>query len=167
MFRNMTFLSSGLEHLACQILALQPLQWQLEMESSGTPDDFLAGFDALAQAVRRARGGNGGAPNGGLSLFKNGLLEVVADKQTARVPELAALERREIVQRPRSDEDRRAVAVTLTYRGRELLSAEQEWLRGRQRAFYASLPSSEQQLAPDLLFRLAALIDDLAAGPEA
>jgi DNA-binding MarR family transcriptional regulator len=152
------------------------------MESSGTPDDFLAGFDALAQAVRRARGGNGGATNGGLSLSQYGLLEVLADKQTARVQELAAhagitastatrildaLERREIVQRTRSDEDRRAVAVTLTYRGRELLSAEQEWLRGRQRAFYASLPSFEQQLAPDLLFRLAALIDDLAAGPEA
>jgi hypothetical protein len=39
-------------------------------------------------------------------------------------------------------------------------------LRGRQRAFYASLPEVERELAPDLLMRLAALIDELAAGPQ-
>ena len=152
------------------------------MESSGASHDFLAGFDALAQAVRRARGANGRSPNGGLTLSQYGLLEILSDQPTARVQELAAhagitastatrildaLERREIVQRTRSDEDRRAVAVSLTYHGRQLLDAEQEWLRGRQRAFYAALPSAEQSLAPDLLFRLAALIDELAAGPDA
>ena len=40
-----------------------------------------------------------------------------------------------------------------------------EWLRGRQRAFYAGLPAHERELAPDLLIRLAGLIDELAAGP--
>jgi DNA-binding MarR family transcriptional regulator len=150
------------------------------MNSSGATD-FVAGFDALAQAVRRARGTNGRSSNGGLSLSQYALLEVLADQRSARVQELAAhagitastatrildaLERREVVQRTREDDDRRAVAVSLTDHGQALVNAEQEWLRGRQRAFYASLPSDEQKLAPDLLFRLAALIDELAAGPE-
>jgi DNA-binding MarR family transcriptional regulator len=150
------------------------------MESSGA-SDFVAGFDALAQAVRRARGANGGPPNGALTLSQYGLLEVLADRETARVQELAAhagitastatrildaLERRDVVRRTRSDEDRRAVAVSLTDAGRRLVHAEQEWLRGRQRAFYAALPTGERDLAPDLLFRLAALIDELAAGPD-
>jgi DNA-binding MarR family transcriptional regulator len=145
---------------------------------SNVSTDFLTGFDALAQAVRRARGAP--ASNGGLTLSQYGLLEVLTTRPAARVQELAghagiapstatrildALERRGIVQRVRSTEDRRAVAVTLTDVGRRLLGDEQEWLRGRQRAFYESLPPAEQELAPDLLLRLAALIDDLAAGP--
>lgn len=149
--------------------------------NSSEATDFVAGFDALAQAVRRARGTNGRSSNGGLSLSQYALLEVLADRRSARVQELAAhagitastatrildaLERREVVQRTREDDDRRAVAVSLTDHGQELVDAEQEWLRGRQRAFYADLPSDEQKLAPDLLFRLAALIDELAAGPE-
>jgi DNA-binding MarR family transcriptional regulator len=204
------------------------------MESAGT-SDFLAGFDALARAVRRARGAsargangrariangrarvpngrggsanrgagghighragaNGGAPgaNGtgsganragpdaGLTLSQYGLLELLVDRQSARVQELAAhagitpstatrildaLQRRGVVERNRSDEDRRAVAVSLTEAGRQVVHVEQEWLRGRQRTFYAALPGAEQELAPDLLFRLAALIDELAAGPD-
>jgi MarR family transcriptional regulator, organic hydroperoxide resistance regulator len=147
------------------------------MERSGT-EDFLAGFDALAQAVRRARGAT--ATDGGLTLSQYGLLEGLVGRRAARVQELAAnagispstatrildaLERRGIVRRTRSDEDRRAVAVSLTRLGEEVLQAQDEWLRGRQRAFYASLPTAEQALAPDLLLRLAALIDELAAGP--
>jgi DNA-binding MarR family transcriptional regulator len=146
------------------------------MRHSGT-EDFLAGFDALAQAVRRARGANGA--DGGLTLSQYGLLEGLHDRRAARVQELAAaagisastatrildaLERRGIVRRTRSRQDRRAVAVSLTGRGEELLRAERDWLRGRQSAFYASLPAAEQELAPDLLLRLAALIDELAAG---
>ena len=144
-------------------------------------EDFLAGFDALAQAVRRARGANGHASDGGLTLSQYGLLEGLANRRAARVQELAsaagisastatrildALERRGIVRRTRSSQDRRAVAVSLTSLGHDLLHAEEDWLRGRQRAFYASLPAAEQELAPDLLLRLAALIDELAAGPD-
>jgi hypothetical protein len=39
-------------------------------------------------------------------------------------------------------------------------------MRQRQRMFFDSLPAAERELAPDLLVRLAALIDDLAAGPD-
>jgi DNA-binding MarR family transcriptional regulator len=144
-------------------------------------DDFLAGFDALAQAVRRARGPNGHGADGGLTLSQYALLEGLHGRRAARVQELAAgagitastatrildaLERRGIVERAREDVDRRAVSVSLTTLGSELLHAEEDWLRGRQRSFYASLPPAEQELAPDLLLRLAALIDELAAGPD-
>jgi MarR family transcriptional regulator, organic hydroperoxide resistance regulator len=147
------------------------------MERSGS-EEFLTGFDALAQAVRRARGAGGA--DGGLTLSQYGLLEGLANRRAARVQELAAaagisastatrildaLERRGIVRRTRSDRDRRAVSISLTGQGEELLHAERDWLRGRQRTFYASLPAAEQELAPDLLLRLAALIDELAAGP--
>ena len=146
------------------------------MESNASTD-FVTAFDALAQAVRRARGAT--AANGGLTLSQYGLLEGLTSRPAARVQDLAgdaaiapstatrildALERRGVVRRARSLEDRRAVAVSLTKLGRELLEDQQEWLRGRQRAFYTSLPAAEQELAPDLLLRLAALIDELAAG---
>lgn len=142
--------------------------------------DFFSAFDAFAQAVRRARGA-AGAGNGGLTLSQYGLLEDLGGGHTARVQELAAgagitpstatrildaLERRGIVRRVRSREDRRVVTVSLTDLGERLVSSEREWLRGRQQAFYMSLPPEEQALAPDLLLRLASLIDELAAGPE-
>ena len=147
------------------------------MESNASTD-FVAAFDALAQAVRRARGAT--AANGGLTLSQYGLLEGLTNRPAARVQELAgdagvtpstatrildALERRGVVRRARSLDDRRAVAVSLTDLGQRLLEDQQEWLRGRQRAFYASLPPAEQDFAPDLLLRLAGLIEELAAGP--
>jgi DNA-binding MarR family transcriptional regulator len=143
--------------------------------------EFLSAFDAFAQAVRRARGAPAQAGDRALTLSQYALLQGLAERNAARVRELAddagvtastatrildALERRGIVRRTRVTEDRRAVAVTLTALGRDLLIAQDEWLRGRQRAFYAALPPAERELAPDLLARLAALIDELAEGPE-
>ena len=58
------------------------------------------------------------------------------------------------------------MTITLTALGRELLDSQHEWMRRRQRAFFAGLPADEQELAPDLLLRIAALIDELAAGSE-
>jgi DNA-binding MarR family transcriptional regulator len=104
----------------------------------------------------------------------------LADRDVARVSDLAAgagvtpstatrildaLERRGIVSRTRPPEDRRAVAITLTDTGRDVLSFHHRWVRERQRSFYARLPGVERELAPDLLVRLAALIDELATGP--
>lgn len=142
---------------------------------------FLAAFDAFTQAVRRARGARAHEPDRGLTLSQYGLLEPLADRADARVSELAeqagiapstasrildSLERRGIVARKRSAQDRRGVAVALTRAGSEVLSSEHDWLRARQRDFYTGLPADERTLAPDLLLRLAALIDELAAGPE-
>jgi DNA-binding MarR family transcriptional regulator len=145
-----------------------------------TVDGFLAAFYAFAQAVRRARGARAADPGRGLTLSQYGLLEPLADRADARVSELAeqagvapstasrmldALERRGIVARKREAQDRRGVAVALTRDGAKALSREHDWLRARQRDFFKSLPADERALAPELLRRLAALIDELAAGP--
>ncbi len=57
------------------------------------------------------------------------------------------------------------MSVALTERGRALFSQQRAWVRAREREFYASLPGRERELAPDLLLRLASLIDELATGP--
>jgi DNA-binding MarR family transcriptional regulator len=144
-------------------------------------DGFLLAFDGFAQAVRRARGATAQVREDALTLSQHALLQALSGREAARVQELAAeagitpstatrildaLERRAIVHRARSLEDRRGVTVTLTALGREALHRQDAWLRGRQRAFYAALPSGERDLAPDLLIRLTALIDELAAGPD-
>jgi len=150
-------------------------------EVGSVPEDrFLAAFEAFAQAVRRARGAPAQAGDRALTLSQYSLLQGLTDRDAARVQELAVdagitastatrildvLERRAIVERTRSDEDRRAVIVTLTASGRALLEGQTEWLRGCQRQFFATLPRRERELAPDLLLRLSAFIDELAAGP--
>jgi DNA-binding MarR family transcriptional regulator len=140
--------------------------------------DFLEAIDVFAQSVRRARGAP--ARETGLSLSQYALLIPLAERQEARIGELAAaagitpstatrimdaLERRGLVSRERASEDRRAVSVSLTHAGRALLDSQDEWVRDREKAFYAGLPGEERALAPDLLRRLATLIDELAAGP--
>jgi DNA-binding MarR family transcriptional regulator len=143
--------------------------------------DFLTAFDAFVQAVRRARGATSHAGDGALSLSQYSLLLGLGDREHARVQDLAAdagiaastatrildaLERRDVVRRTRSSEDRRAVTVALTARGRAVFGEQRDWIRRREREFYATLPQQERELAPDLLVRLAALIDALAAGPD-
>jgi DNA-binding MarR family transcriptional regulator len=141
--------------------------------------EFLASFDALAQAVRRARGTTHQDSEQALTLSQYAILQALTEREHARVSDLAteagiapstatrildALQRRAIVTRRRSPEDRRGVTVRLTDRGRDALNAQDAWMRGRQRAFFEGLPPRERELAPDLLVRLAALIDELAAG---
>jgi DNA-binding MarR family transcriptional regulator len=141
-------------------------------------EEFLTAFETFVQAVRRARGAT--AQNGGLTLSQYALLTGLGQRRSARVRDLAAeagitastatrildtLERRRVVDRVRAPEDRRTVTVTLTGEGRKLLHEEDEWLRARQVDFYSRLPADEKELAPDLLMRLATLIDELASGP--
>jgi DNA-binding MarR family transcriptional regulator len=143
-------------------------------------EDFLVAFEALAQAVRRARGAVAQDAPGRLTLSQYSLLLPLSDSDTARVSDLAAgagiapstasrildaLERRAIVRRARSEEDRRGVTVTLTDHGREALGQQHEWMRGRQIEFFDGLPEEEQLLVSDLLVRLAELIDELSCGP--
>ncbi|HEY2005327.1 MAG TPA: MarR family transcriptional regulator [Solirubrobacteraceae bacterium] len=152
-----------------------------EPDESDTMSDeaFLVSFETFAQAVRRARGG--AARDGALTLSQYGLLQAMSGRQAARVRDLAdeagiapstatrildVLERRAIVRRTRSADDRRGVTVSLTDAGRAALDSQAEWMRGRQLAFYQRLPEVERELAPDLLIRLAGLIDDLAGGPQ-
>ena len=143
-------------------------------------EDFLVAFETLAQAVRRARGAVAQDAPGRLTLSQYSLLLPLSGSDTARVSDLAAgagvapstasrildaLERRAIIRRTRSVEDRRGVTVTLTDHGRAALAQQHEWMRGRQLDFFAELPGDERQLVSDLLVRLAALIDELSCGP--
>ncbi len=147
---------------------------------TGGVDGFLDAFDTFVQAVRRARGGRAREHERALTLSQYGLLQPLGQSDGARVRDLAeqagiapstatrildALERRGIVDRRPSDSDRRGVKVTLTVAGRDVLRDEDDWLRAREREFYACLPDDERRLAPDLLLRLADLIDEMAAGP--
>jgi DNA-binding MarR family transcriptional regulator len=141
---------------------------------------FLDAFESLTQAIRRARGASAQDTPGQLTFSQYALLRALAGRDAARVSDLAgdaeitpstatrildALERRAIVSRARSAEDRRGVTVTLTEHGREALARQDAWMRGRQQAFYEQLPDGERELASGLLVRMAALIDELSAGP--
>ena len=143
-------------------------------------EQFLDAFDSLSQAIRRARGASAQDRAGTLTFSQYALLRALSDRDAARVRDLAgdaeiapstatrildALERRSIVRRARSAEDRRGVTVTLTEHGRRSLDRQDVWMQGRQRAFYEQLPDAERELAAGLLVRMAALIDELAAGP--
>jgi DNA-binding MarR family transcriptional regulator len=158
---------------------------ETEMELAITQDkderEFVLAFDAFTRAVRRARGAQPRSDAHTLTLSQYALLEVLAARDVARVAQLAedagitastatrildALERRGIVARQRASEDRRAVAVTLTDGGRELLVAQQEWVRERKRSFVRDLGEPQRAFVPELMRGLADLIDDLAAGPE-
>jgi DNA-binding MarR family transcriptional regulator len=142
---------------------------------------FLDAFDGFVRAVRRARGvAARGA--GGMTLSQYSLLEPMHARRVARVSELAeaagvsaptatrildTLERRGIVVRSPAADDRRGVDVALTDTGRDLLAARHEWLREQQQDLFRSLHGDARALAPELLDRLADLIDRLAAGPSA
>ena len=141
---------------------------------------FVAAFDAFARAVRRARGAQPRSPDS-LTLSQYALLEPLATRRRARVATLAeeagvtastatrildALERRGVVKRTRTPEDRRAVAITLTAEGRVALETQQDWVNERKREFVRSLPAGQRALLPEMMHGLAALIDALAAGPE-
>lgn len=144
------------------------------------PEPFLSGFEALAQAVRRARGAATSDLPDRLTLSQYSLLLPLAAGGAVRVSQLAAeagiapstasrildvLERRNIVRRAPSEHDRRGVVVSLTDPGRQALSRQDAWMRGRQVAFFAGLPAGEQAVVGDLLVRLADLIDQLSLGP--
>ncbi len=143
-------------------------------------DAFLDAFETLTQAIRRARGTSALDADGRLTFSQYALIRALAGREAARIGDLAgdaaispstatrildALERRALVRRHRSSEDRRGVTVTLTEAGRAALGRQDAWMRGRQRAFFEQLPGGERAFAPGLLVRMAALIDELAAGP--
>ena len=144
-------------------------------------EQFVDAFETLARAIRRARGALNTGSGESLTLSQYGLLLPLGGRSQARTGELAeaagitastatrildALERRGLVVRLQATDDRRAVAVRLTVRGRALLARHREWVRERQRDLYCELEPDEREVAPALLRKLGALIDELAAGPD-
>jgi DNA-binding MarR family transcriptional regulator len=76
------------------------------------------------------------------------------------VGRMDALERNGLVERRRSDEDRRAYEISLTPKGRRML----EKLRGEARDwakhFFRALTASEEKQLNGLLLKLAATVDE-------
>ena len=74
---------------------------------------------------------------------------------------LDGLEREGIVERRPSSEDRRAVEIALTDRGRELHALKREQVAAKRAALFASLSPTERESAEHLLKRLAEAIEEL------
>jgi DNA-binding MarR family transcriptional regulator len=71
------------------------------------------------------------------------------------------LERDGIVERHRSDSDRRVVMVTLTESGRALLAEKRERWRARGRQALAGVSDEHLLAAADVMHRMAAMLDEL------
>jgi DNA-binding MarR family transcriptional regulator len=169
----------GFEGLADCVGEAQPPDAGLDPRPTAGSDAFICALDTLAQAMRRARGASP-YDRDLLTISQLSLLSPLSAGDEARVSDLAsaasispstatrildALERRGVVRRTRSVEDRRGVTVSLTKLGREVLGRQEEWARDRKHAFYADLAPAEQHVVSDLLIGLAGLVDELAFGP--
>jgi DNA-binding MarR family transcriptional regulator len=102
-------------------------------------------FDVLA-ALRRA-----GAP---YQLTPTALMRTALVTSGAITQRLDRLEERGLITRERSDEDGRAVVVTLTAAGREALDAALPDHLETERQLLEGLPSADRALLADLLRRL-------------
>jgi len=91
-----------------------------------------------------------------------GELAKAADLSPASVSTmLDHLERDGIVERRRSDEDRRVVVVTLTDSGRALVADKRERWRARAAAALDGVSDEHLDAAADVMHRLAGMLDEL------
>jgi MarR family transcriptional regulator, organic hydroperoxide resistance regulator len=143
---------------------------------SSTQHELTEALHDFFQAARRARGRAARDPSpGGLSLAQYHLLEPLgAGPRTNReLAELAGVSAptatrivdglldRGFVSRVEDPTDRRAVVISLTPSGRAALNTkEREYAAGRKR-IAAALDPHEQEVAAELLRRLAAVIEEL------
>jgi DNA-binding MarR family transcriptional regulator len=71
------------------------------------------------------------------------------------------LERDGIVERRRSDSDRRVVVVSLTAQGRDLLERKRDAWRARWQDALADVPAEHLAAAADVMHRMAGILDEL------
>lgn len=138
-------------------------------------DRFAAAWDEFVLALRRsqARGQNS---RDELTLAQYYALAQLRDEDALPLSQLAegagiapptatrlvdSLERVGLVQRSRSQGDRRTVLVSLTRAGREALRRKQAQIGRRRRIVYERLEPEERRQAERLLHHLAELIDQL------
>jgi MarR family transcriptional regulator, organic hydroperoxide resistance regulator len=143
--------------------------------TEGTEDVRLA-FVELMGAERRLRARDQKCGPGDLTqaqiraLFKLDLEGEATAGDLAKAAELSPasvsamldhLERDGIVERRRSETDRRVVVVSLTASGRALLAEKRERWRARGREALAGLSDAELHAAADVMRRMAAMLDEL------
>jgi DNA-binding MarR family transcriptional regulator len=139
-------------------------------------EGFTSAWDAFLAATRRARGRAAQAQGGELTLSQFHVLAALSEESELRIGELAlaagvapptatrmlqGLERDGIVKRLASSEDRRAVSIRLTTKGRRLLDEKRALIAAKRRSLYGSLSPAEREQAQHLLARLAEAIDEL------
>jgi DNA-binding MarR family transcriptional regulator len=128
------------------------------------------------QAARRARGrATRDSSPGGLSLAQYHLLEPLGEgpRTNRELAELAGISaptatrivdgllQRGLVSRVEDPTDRRAVVISLTAEGRSALGKKQRQYAARRNRVAEALEPHEQEVATELLRRLAAVIEEL------
>lgn len=141
---------------------------------------FGNSFKAAMAAVRRLRGRETHHP-GELSYAQYSLLfglahggalpardlAYAADLSPATVAQmLEGLERAGLVERVRSDQDKRLVLTSLTAHGRDVVERRREQLEPRWRAALAGFSDEDLLCAAAILERLREMFDQLALGTE-
>jgi DNA-binding MarR family transcriptional regulator len=146
-------------------------------QSSAEVEAFFDAWDELVRAQHRARGRFNRAPDvPELSLSQYHLLEPLAGAGPMCVGELAVaadvatptatrmldgLERRGLVTRARSEDDRRQVRVALSDAGAELVERKRGVIREARREVFDTLSASDRRGAARVLKALAAAIEEL------
>jgi DNA-binding MarR family transcriptional regulator len=158
------------------------VQQSLETDAPTTPqpyEEFGLAFKAAMGAVRRLRGRETHRP-GDLSYAQYGLLfglaqggalparelADVADLSPPTVTEmLETLSRAGLVERERSEDDKRVVLTSLTDQGQQVVDERRAVLDVRWRAALADFSDEDLQTAAAMLDRIRELFDDLAEHP--
>jgi MarR family transcriptional regulator, organic hydroperoxide resistance regulator len=128
-------------------------------------------------SIRRARGRAARQHGSELTLSQFGILKALAASDTGlRIGELAeaaaiaaptasrmidTLEKEGIVGRHRSRTDRRAIAITLTAKGREMFDRKEAVIEAKRDEMFRSLSPAEREGAERLLRRMADLMEEL------
>ena len=143
-------------------------------------DGLVAVVDAWNEffaSVRRAKGRAARQHGTELTLPQFGILKPL-DGTSAGVPigELAdraeiaaptasrmidALEREGMIERQRSETDRRVTTITMTAKGHEMFAAKQGLIEARRDEMFRSLSAEERDHAARLLKRMAGLMEEL------
>jgi DNA-binding MarR family transcriptional regulator len=138
-------------------------------------EEFAAAWETFFRTTRRLRSRAAKQPLEGLSLAQYHLLEALRHEDEATVGELAeaagvaaptatrmldCLARDGHITRRHSEEDRRAVLVSLTPAGRSAVQAAHEEVSELRRRVYESLEPAEREQAAALLTRLSQAMEE-------
>lgn len=136
---------------------------------------FAEAWDGFVLALRRSQA-RGQGDRGELTLAQYYLLEQLRDDPAQPVSQLAvgagispptatrlidSLERAGLLERARSEADRRSVLVSLTDLGRAALARKEQELIARRMTIYKRLKPQERRQSEQLLRHLAEVIDQL------
>lgn len=138
-------------------------------------DQFTAAWESFFRTTRRVRSRAGRQPIEGLSLPQYHLLEALRQDDELSVGTLAeaagvapptatrmldCLARDGYIERRHSEEDRRAVLVSLTPEGRDAVEAAHEQASVWRRRVFESLEPAEREQAAALLNRLTEVLEE-------